>query len=263
MKTRNTAQNYIRDAVEITRAEQYIAQKRAAGMAHFGLLHVLLAAYVRTCARYPGLNRFIAGQRVYARDREIEVNMTVKKEMSLDSPDTVIKLRFDPADTADVVYQRFNAKVQEVKSTPEDTSFDALAGAFHLVPGLLLKFLVWVLQVGDYFGCLPRSLTRLSPFHGSLYITSMASLGIPPIFHHLYDFGNVPVFWSFGRKRRAFEYQRDGTVARRRYVDCCFVTDERIVDGFYFAAAMRSLQNLIHDPWQLDEPPEEIVQDQA
>lgn len=263
MKTRNTAQNYIRDAVEITRAEQYIAQKRAAGMAHFGLLHVLLAAYVRTCARYPGLNRFIAGQRVYARDREIEVNMTVKKEMSLDSPDTVIKLRFDPADTADVVYQRFNAKVQEVKSTPEDTSFDALAGAFHLVPGLLLKFLVWVLQVGDYFGCLPRSLTRLSPFHGSLYITSMASLGIPPIFHHLYDFGNVPVFWSFGRKRRAFEYQRDGTVARRRYVDCCFVTDERIVDGFYFAAAMRSLQNLIHDPWQLDEPPEKIVQDQA
>ena len=92
----------------------------------------------------------------------------------------------------------------------------ALAGAFHLVPGLLLKFLVWALQVSDYFGCLPSSITHLSHFHGSLYITSMASLGIPPIFHHLYDFGNVPVFWSFGRKRQAFEYQWDGTVARRR-----------------------------------------------
>ena len=43
----------------------------------------------------------------------------------------------------------------------------------------------------DYFGFLPRWLTKLSPFHGSVYITSMASLGIPPIFHHLYDFGNV------------------------------------------------------------------------
>ena len=61
--------------------------------------------------------------------------MTVKKEMS---PDTVIKLRFDPSDTADVVYQRFNAKVQEVKNVLEDTSFGALAGAFHLAPGLLL-----------------------------------------------------------------------------------------------------------------------------
>ena len=139
--------------------------------------------------------------------------MTVKKEMS---PDTVIKLRFDPSDTADVVYQRFNAKVQEVKNVLEDTSFGALAGAFHLAPGLLLKFLVWALQVSDYFGCLPGSITHLSHFHGSLYITCMASLGIPPIFHRLYDFGNVPVFWSFGRKRQAFEYQWDGTVARRR-----------------------------------------------
>lgn len=68
-------------------------------------------------------------ERTCARDREIEVNMTVKKEMS---PDTVIKLRFDPSDTADVVYQRFNAKVQEVKNVLEDTSFGALAGAFHL-----------------------------------------------------------------------------------------------------------------------------------
>ena len=95
-------------------------------------------------------------------------------------------------------------------------SWGALAGAFHLAPGLLLKFLVWALQVSDYFGCLPGSITHLSHFHGSLYITFMASLGIPPIFHRLYDFGNVPVFWSFGRKRQAFEYQWDGTVARRR-----------------------------------------------
>ena len=48
MKTRNIAQNYIRDAVEIARAEQDITQKRAAGMEHFGLLHVRLAVYVRT-----------------------------------------------------------------------------------------------------------------------------------------------------------------------------------------------------------------------
>ena len=137
MKTRNIAQNYIRDAVEIARAEQDITQKRAAGMEHFGLPHVLLAVYVRTdlC---PG-----PGDRG-EHDRQ--------KEMS---PDTVIKLRFDPSDTADVVYQRFNAKVQEVKNVLEDTSFGALAGAFHLAPGLLLKFLVWALQVSDYFGACP------------------------------------------------------------------------------------------------------------
>jgi len=262
MKTRNTSQNFIEDEIEITKMEQYIREKRKEGMKSFGILHVLLAAYVRTCARYPGLNRFIAGQKIFSRDREIEINMTIKKEMSTDSPDTVIKVEFDPADTAKVVYERFNAKVQSVKDAPLDTGFDKLAGAFNLIPGLVLKFFVALLQTMDYFGLLPRFLTKLSPFHGSMYITSMASLGIPPIYHHLYDFGNVPVFVSFGKKRRVYETQKDGSVVLKRYVDWNIVTDERIVDGFYFASCMRYLHNLISDPWQLDEPPVEILRDQ-
>lgn len=262
MKTRNTSQNFLEDHVEITEMEKYIVSKRRAGLKNFGILHVLLAAYVRACARYPGLNRFIAGQKVFSRGREIEINMTIKKTMSVDSPDTVIKVIFDPADTADTVYGKFNAKVQAVKDAPLDTGFDKLAGAFNLIPGLLLKFFVFLLQALDYFGLLPRALTKLSPFHGSLYITSMASLGIPPIYHHLYDFGNVPVFCSFGKKRRVFETLRDGTVVRRKYIDCNYVTDERIVDGFYFASALRYLHGLLDDPWQLDTPPEEVVPDQ-
>ena len=135
-------------------------------------------------------------------------------------------------------------------------------GVFNLIPGLVLKFFVALLQTMDYFGLLPRFLTKLSPFHGSMYITSMASLGIPPIYHHLYDFGNVPVFISFGKKRRVYETQKDGSLVLKRYIDWNIVTDERIVDGFYFASCMRYLHNLISDPWQLDVPPEEVVRDQ-
>ena len=262
MKTRNTSQNFIADQIELTAVDRYIAEKRRAGWKGFGVLHVILAAYVRACARYPGLNRFIAGQRVYTRDRVIEVNMTIKKEMSTDSPDTVIKVTFDPADTAETVFRRFDEQVQRVKQTPLNSSFDKLAGTLNLIPGLLLRGVVALLQAGDYLGLLPRRLTVLSPFHRSLFITSMASLGIPPIHHHLYDFGNVPVFCSFGKKRRVYETKRDGTVILRKYVDCNFVTDERIVDGFYYASAIRYIHGLMNDPWQLDVPPEVVNRDQ-
>lgn len=262
MKTRNTSQNFIADQIELTAVDRYIAEKRRAGWKGFGVLHVILAAYVRACARYPGLNRFIAGQRVYTRDRVIEVNMTIKKEMSTDSPDTVIKVTFDPADTAETVFRRFDEQVQRVKQTPLNSSFDKLAGTLNLIPGLLLRGVVALLQAGDYLGLLPRRLTVLSPFHSSLFITSMASLGIPPIHHHLYDFGNVPVFCSFGKKRRVYETKRDGTVILRKYVDCNFVTDERIVDGFYYASAIRYIHGLMNDPWQLDVPPEVVNRDQ-
>ena len=53
-----------------------------------------------------------------------------------------------------------------------------------------------------------------------------------------------------------------GSVELRKYIDCNFVTDERIVDGFYFASCMRYLHNLLSDPWQLDQPPEEVIRDE-
>ena len=70
------------------------------------------------------------------------------------------------------------------------------------------------------------------------------------------------MFVSFGKKRREFETQRDGSVVRKKYIDWNIVTDERIVDGFYYASAIRYLHGLYADPWQLDEPPEEVIRDQ-
>ena len=136
-----------------------------------------------------------------------------------------------------------------------------LADIVQVPFGLLLKFLVFVLQVMDYFGLLPRFLTKISPFHGSLYITSMASLGIPPIYHHLYDFGNMPVFGSFGCKRRALEIQEDGSVVQKKYLDFKFTMDERIVDGFYYAAFFKHFKRILYRPEQLDNPPEEVCKD--
>ena len=261
MVTRNTSQNFLRDKMECSAMDEYIREKRSAGLQGFGVLHVVLAAYAKCVAQYPGLNRFVSGQHIYSRNA-IEVSLTIKPEMKAESPDTVLKLDFKATDTAEDVYRAIQEKVETVKNAPMDnTGFDNLAKAFHLIPGLFLKFVVWLINLLDYFGCLPRALTRLSPFHGSLYITSMASLGIPPIYHHLYDFGNVPVFVSLGKKYFVNEIERDGTVVRRKYIDYTFVTDERICDGFYFASVLRYFRGLLQDPWQLDVPAETVVED--
>ena len=52
------------------------------------------------------------------------------------------------------------------------------------------------------------------------------------------------------------------TVEEKKIMPLGIVTDERIVDGFYFASCMRYLHNLLSDPWQLDTPPEEVVRDE-
>ena len=110
-------------------------------------------------------------------------------------------------------------------------------------------------------GWLPKFLLEVSPFHGSVFFTSMGSLGIPAIIHHLYDFGNLPVFIAFGKKYRRHELNADGTVESKKYVDMGFTLDERICDGFYYAAVLKYLKRLLNDPWRLDEKPETVVED--
>ncbi len=259
---RNTCSNLFEESFEITNIDRYIRQKRREGYTDFGITHVLLAAYVRGVARYPQLNRFISGQKVYSRGNDIQYCMVVKKEMTVESPDTSIKVHLSPYDTAIDVYNKLNAAVEEVKSTKElDSSLDALIMKLNLIPSVVLKFVVWLLKLLDYFGLLPKFLTELSPFHGSLFFTSMGSLGIPPIYHHLYDFGNLPVFGAFGCKRRALEVQEDGTVVQRKYIDLKMTLDERICDGYYYATFFKYYRRLLAHPEVLDNPPEEVKAD--
>lgn len=261
MVQRNESSNLFSDSFEITHLERYVRQKRREGLSSFGLTHVLLACYVRALCRYPALNRFVAGQKVYSHGEDVQFCITVKKEMSADSPDTVIKVHLNPRDTAEDVYRKMNAEVEKVKNSPLDSSFDNTAMALTLIPGVLLKFTVWLLKLLDYFGLLPGFLLEVSPFHGSLFLTSMGSLGIPPIYHHLYDFGNLPVFGAFGRKRHALELQEDGVVVQRKYIDVKFTLDERIVDGYYYAAFFKHYKRILLHPEILDQPPEEVLPD--
>ena len=261
MPNRNGASNSVHDTVEISNLERYVHKKRAAGMENFGITHVFLAAYVRCVAKYPGVNRFLSGQRVYQRDDDIQFTMAMKKDMSTDSADTMIKLHLTRMDTSKEVYEKFNKVYEEVKSTPLNSSFDAVAGLLASIPGLLLKFVVWLLKVMDYFGKIPRFLLEVSPFHASVIFTSMGSLGIPPIVHHLYDFGNLPAFVAFGRKYRKQELDAEGNVVTRRYVDFTFNCDERTVDGFYYATVLKYFHKLLRNPEVLDNPPAEIIND--
>lgn len=260
MKKRNDAQNHFEDSFDVTETEKLCREKVKSGMTNFSLLHVFLAAYVRTVSQRPGINRFIGGQKVFARNN-VEVVMTVKKTMSLDSPDTMIKVIFDPTDTLDEVYEKFNEVVQKNVGNDDESSFDETAKAFNYIPGLVLKFAIWFLTLLDYFGHLPKALLKVSPFHGSMIITSMGSLGIKPIYHHLYDFGNLPLFISYGTKRRVSKPGILGIPDKRIIVDVKIVTDERICDGYYYASAFKLFKKYVEDPTRLEVPPETVIED--
>ena len=261
MPNRSGASVYFHESIEITEAENYIRKKRNQGLKNFGFKHLLLAAYVRVISQRPQANRFLSGQRVYSHGDDIVVNLTIKREMTLEAEETIVKMHFTPTDTADDIYYKLQKLIEENKEVNPDSNFDNTAKIFNYIPGLVLKFAIWFLKLLDYFGLLPKKLIEVSPFHGSMFITSMGSLGVPPVFHHLYDFGNIPVFLSFGAKYKKTELKPDGTPVQKKYIDYNIVCDERICDGFYLASSFKLFKTYFRNPHILDEKPATVAHD--
>ena len=261
MPQRSDACNTYADMFDITKTDPFCRQKVREGKTNFSFLHIMIAAYVRAISQRPALNRFVSGQKIYAR-KDIQIVMAIKKTMTIDAPDTIIKVRFEPDDTVDEIYEKFNKVVTEVTSKPDDkSSFDKLNRVLAFIPGLFCRWTVKFLNFLDYFGWLPKKLLWLSPFHGSMIITSMGSLGIRPIYHHIYNFGNLPIFLAYGGRRSVVSCDRDGNVTTKKYIELKSVTDERICDGFYYASAFKLIKRHVENPELLDVKPEQVFED--
>jgi len=259
MRTRVDAQDYFEDRIDVGPVEAWLRDQRAAGH-DLGFLHVFVAAYVRTVSQRPRLNRFVAGQRIYARN-EILISFALKKRMHEDSPETVVKLAFPPAATVYEVAAAIDAAVAANRKVEESNEADRTARLFMRMPGVVVRTLVWLLRVLDWYGWLPRAIHRASPFHTSAFVTDLGSLGIRPIYHHLYDFGTTSVFLAFGAKERERVLDEDGKVVERKYVGLKVVNDERICDGHYYAAAFKLFGRYFRRPGLLEVPPERVVED--
>ena len=155
MKTRNDSQNLFQSSVEMGRIENYIRKKRREdGLANFGFLHVIFAAYVRMISQKPGLNRFVAGQRIYHAD-DIVFSMMVKKSMSLNAQESAIKVKLRPDANADDVYRAVDEAIEVARREGDSNHFDRVARIMNFLPTLLFRFAVSLLTFMDYFGFLP------------------------------------------------------------------------------------------------------------
>ena len=248
------------ESFEISEVDRRLRQLRVDGYKGIGLLHFLIACHIRVISMLPGVNRFIAGRRVYAHN-DISIVMTVKHSLSVDATETTIKVHFQPTDTIFDVYRKMNEKIEEIKTAEEDNNTEEVAGFFAKFPRFLLRFALTIVRVMDYFGWLPDSIVEASPFHGSMIITDLGSLRIGPVYHHIYNFGTLPVFIAFGSKYRKYEISKKRELVENKYIDTKMVIDEGIVDGHYYAQLLQAYRYMFQHPEILENPPTKVVED--
>ena len=253
IRTRTEAQVYIKTEMEIDGTLAYLERLNAGREIPITFFQAFLAAGVRMMAKYPELNRFISGRRIFQR-KDIVFSFGVKKAMTEDAFLTIAKVVFAPDDNfisaAESVGRAIGARRKDGFSS-EEKGMMIILRMPRLLTIPLMRAGVWLDRAGLY----PKALMVTDPLFASVFFANLGSLGMGAAYHHLYNWGNVSMFIALGEIRKSPVPNGDGHSAFRNVVDVTFTIDRRITDGFTIARALREFAECIRNPEKLETGP--------
>lgn len=259
MKDRTDAHVYFEDRVSLEKIEPFIKEYRQKYHVKIGFMHIVIAAMVRVMSQKPKINRFVVGRKIFAR-KHISISFTMKKAMTEQANDATVKTIYDPRATLHDIVRIVNEDVAYNKVDSNENNTDVLAKILGFMPGFLISAAIGLIKWTDSIGILPKSILEASPFHTSMFITNLGSIGIKAVYHHIYNVGTTSMFLAFGIKEKEIVKVK-GNDVERKYIDLKVVADERIVDGFYYAQALKQAMKYLQNPERLLEPPEKVLVD--
>jgi hypothetical protein len=261
LRTRIDAQNYFEECVPINHIEQFIREHKEE-IPDLSIMHVVMAAMVRLYSQRPHLNRFVMWNKIFARNH-LNFSIIVKRSLSDDGEETLMKPYFQPTDTLEDVARKTRLAQEQNQKEGHKNNSDIISRIMGYLPDFVMRVVVFVLMWLDKVGLMPKVIESASPWHCSVFLTNIGSIGVESIYHHLYEFGTCSMFIAMGKKSRRHAMNKHGELTVYKSILLKFVMDERICDGFYYASSMRLLSRILSDPKVLLTPPEKVVIDEG
>ena len=252
----NRADNeaFISEKIDLTAVNAFLAEKNAGNPDYkYTIFHVLTAAIAKTIQQRPKLNRFVAGRRLYERD-EILLAFVAKKIFSDDGEEALVLVNCDEKTTIDSLHDTICKKVSKNRKEGEVDDTTKIMNVLAKLPRFALRFIVWVLNVLEYYGHLPAFLRYADPYHASVFISNLGSIKLNAAYHHLTNWGTNSLFVVVGEKHMEQVTEKDGTVRTAEMLPIGITLDERIADGYYYAKSIKLLKHLMQNPHLLDIP---------
>jgi len=260
MPMRCDAQVFLEHKADYEKMSRYIVKKSQEGE-KVTFMQILVAAYVRAVSRNPEINRFIFNKQYYVRNN-CSVSYTILKDpQDTNSNEDTVRILFDLTDTIFDVRDRMNDAVEKSRASETDGFVIKLARGLLAVPGLA-TLIVGLVKLLDRYGIAPSVLIRELPLYSGLYLTNNGSIGLHHPLHHIYNFGNVSLFFGMGSIQKEAVVE-NGKTRMRRVLPIGITADERVCSGAHYAAFFFDVIHLMDHPEELETPPDEVHFDQG
>ena len=246
MQGRTESAVYFEQDLDLTKTQKFIDEFNATHEKRITVFHLFTWAITHVLHARPRMNRFVVGSRVYQRDG-VWISYSAKKALADGSPIVVLKRKFEPnmsfEQTVDFIHGDVKVGRSDVKS-----HMDKELSFFLKLPALLLKWGVGMVRWLDSVNLLPGAFIHPDPMYASMFIANLGSVKLESAYHHLYEYGNIPLFAALGRTKQVPVVDADGVVRSRTVCTMKYTFDERIEDGLYCAASLDLLRKMVEDP---------------
>lgn len=249
MLDRADSQVYFKQDIALKHLDEYIDRKAEEGI-RLSYMNIIYAAIVRIIGERPRLNRFAMNGALYQRNK-IYVSLVIKKSLTDDGVETPLKLKFNGDENIFEIKEKLDATIEKNKDVKAANKTDKLVSILSAIPSGLIRAIVKFLMFLDKHGIMPKKIIEASPFHTSVFLTNVGSLGIDSIYHHIYNFGTTSMFFSMGKKKKSYIYE-DEEFKEEKCITLAFVGDERICDGYYYASSFKLLLKYLKKPELLE-----------
>jgi hypothetical protein len=246
MPTRNESAVYFPLELDARALNAYVEEVRAHTGLKVTVLHVLLACFARVLDERPRLNRFTAGGRLWQR-RGIWASFSAKKEKSDKGAIVVVKRQLDPKASLAELVRVIDGDVKEARSDKKSRTDKELSLLLAL-PVFALALFVRMAKLLDHYGLLPGWFIEGDPLFSSVFVANLGSLGMDPAFHHMYEYGSIPIFVVVGQQVTQLRRDETGAIVDVPVLPLRFTFDERIEDGLYCLNALKRLEEMLKDP---------------
>ena len=256
MPMRCDAQVFLKHRADLEAMSRYIRRQKAEKNEQISYMQIVVAAYVRAVSQHPEVNRFIMNKQLFARNNCSAAFTILKNPANPDDGEAVVKIKFDLTDTIYDVRDRMTAAVAANRGDQPAGFVDRLLAFLFAVPGLA-TVIVGLVKALDRYGLAPGILMEELPFYVGMYITNTASIGLHDVNHHLYNWGDVGLFFGMGTPEKVAVVE-NGETRMKRTLPIGITADERVCSGAHYGRFFSDMKRYLDHPELLELPPEKI-----
>ncbi|MBQ2658880.1 MAG: 2-oxo acid dehydrogenase subunit E2 [Erysipelotrichaceae bacterium] len=254
-------QAYFTFQIDLTNLEKYLKKKNKGNPDYkYNMYQCIVTAVLKTITLRSKLSMFIHDKKMYKRN-EVSAAFTVKQEFKDDGGEVLAFIHSKPEWTIDDVHDEIRRQLLKLKSkgyVDETTSFmDKFNKLPKFISNPILELFCWL----ERKSMLPKALIETDPYHSSVVLANLGSIGLPEGYHHLTNWGTTSMFVVVGQSGR-MPFYKDDKIEFRDGVKLGFTIDERIADGYYFSKSIKIMQLLLEQPELLDKPLNEKLTDE-